>query len=75
MAKQFEISKDILKIQYENTIDFDDAFKEWRKNKKYLGNGYFEYKCRHFSITKSKFCNNKIVSNGYCRFHLKELRF
>lgn len=27
------------------TIDFDDASKQWRKNKQYLGNGCFQYKC------------------------------
>lgn len=26
-------------------IDFDEASKEWRKNKIYLGKGYFRYKC------------------------------
>lgn len=35
-----------------NNIDFDEASKEWRKNKIYLGKGYFKYKCSH------KDCNN-----------------
>jgi hypothetical protein len=26
-------------------MDFDEASCEWRKNKIYLGNGYFRYKC------------------------------
>ena len=26
-------------------IDFDEASKEWRKNKIILKNGYFKYKC------------------------------
>ena len=26
-------------------MDFDEASKEWRKNKLYQGKGYFQYKC------------------------------
>ena len=26
-------------------IDFEDSIREWRKNKIYLGKGYFHYKC------------------------------
>jgi hypothetical protein len=32
--------------QIDNTIDFDFASKEWRKNKIKLSNGYFRYKCK-----------------------------
>ena len=34
------------KINYPNNIDFDDASKEWRKNKIYMGEGMFEYKSK-----------------------------
>lgn len=30
--------------QYEVNIDFDESSIEWRKNKKYIGNGEFKYK-------------------------------
>ena len=30
--------------QYIVNIDFDDASKEWRKNKTHLGGGLFKYK-------------------------------
>lgn len=30
--------------QYIVNIDFDDATKEWRKNKTHLGGGLFKYK-------------------------------
>jgi len=29
---------------YEISIDFDESSREWRKNKQYIGNGWFEYK-------------------------------
>jgi len=31
-------------IQYQVNIDFDEASKEWRKNKIKLGEGMFKYK-------------------------------
>ena len=30
--------------KYEVNIDFDEASKEWRKNKTHLGNGMYKYK-------------------------------
>ena len=28
-----------------SSIDFDEASREWKKNKKYVGNGYYKYIC------------------------------
>jgi hypothetical protein len=44
----------------DNTIDFDEASKEWRKNKVCLGNGYFAYRCNYIH-SNGKHCN-KVVS-------------
>ncbi len=44
----------------DNTIDFDEASKEWRKNKVHLGNGYFAYRCNYVH-SNGKRCN-KVVS-------------
>lgn len=39
------IAKDKINNQiFSNNIDFDNAKKEWRKNKINLGNGMFKYK-------------------------------
>ena len=35
--------------QFEVNIDFDDATKKWRSNKKSIGNGSYKYIC---SVTK-----------------------
>lgn len=43
-------------------IDFDEASKEWRKNKKSIGNGYFCYTCNYIKSNNNK-CNKIIVSN------------
>lgn len=61
---------------YKVEIDFDQASKEWRKNKKYLGNGIFEYKCLYIS-GENKNCKNKIYRNNIlklCKYHLKKIR-
>lgn len=52
-------------------IDFDEASKEWRKNKRYLGNGCFEYKCYHISKGSSRYCKNKVIREGLCKYHIK----
>ena len=46
----------------EFNIDFNDASKCWRENKKYKGNGYFEYICSYIH-TNGKRCKNNIYSN------------
>lgn len=58
---------------YQVDIDFEDARREWRKNKVDLGNGFFRYRCAHFSIKKQQFCKNYLAhSSPFCRFHLKK---
>jgi hypothetical protein len=32
-------------MELTNKIDFDEASREWRKNKVNCGKGYFKYKC------------------------------
>jgi hypothetical protein len=34
-------------MELDVNIDFDEASKEWRKNKKYIGNGSFNYRCSY----------------------------
>lgn len=54
--------------EYNNKINFDESSIEWRKNKKYLGNGFFEYKCLHIS-SNGKYCKNKVFRERYCKYH------
>jgi len=37
-------------------IDFDEASKQWRKNKIYLGNGIFRYKCHINNCQNILYC-------------------
>ena len=40
-------------------IDFDEASKEWRKNKIHVGSGYFAYKCNYIH-SNGKECNKPL---------------
>lgn len=58
---------------YSNSIDFDLASRLWRQNKKYLANGYFRYKCAHYSFRRNTFCENKLYNeHSYCKYHYKK---
>ena len=56
---------------YEVNIDFDEASKAWKQNKKSIGNGSYKYIC----TTKTK--SNKICGrvcyqqSSYCWHHRK----
>jgi hypothetical protein len=41
----------------EVNIDFDDASKEWHKNKKSIGNSQYKYVCQ-IQTNKKGICNN-----------------
>ena len=51
-----------------NEIDFDDASKCWRANKKCIGKGYFVYKCNYIH-SNGKRCfrtiYNSALKNNY----------
>ena len=47
----------------EVNIDFDDAITEWRKNKRSIGNGHYNYIC---SIVTNKILDKKIQCNKIC---------
>jgi hypothetical protein len=55
-------------------IDFDEASKEWRKNKIELGKGYFKYKCAIDGCNEcvySYVTNNKYFHKFATEFDLK----
>ena len=43
-------------------FNFDESSKAWRKNKIYIGNGSFNYRCSYIHKNK-KICNKPINSN------------
>ena len=64
-------TKSIKSSIYEVNIDFDEASKAWRSNKKSIGNGSYKYVC----IKKGKhnnYCVSKCLpEENYCRTHFK----
>lgn len=64
-------SKTIVNLtnQLEVNIDFDDASKEWHKNKKSIGNSQYKYIC---TISKNQICNKVCYKNSEtCWIHRK----
>lgn len=58
-------------IKLKVDINFDEASQVWRKNKKYMGNGHFNYICLQLTKT-GKTCNRRCkIGSLYCRQHLK----
>ena len=51
------------KIQLTNHIDFDDASKEWHKNKKSTGNSQYKYICTVLK-NKNQICNKVCYKNS-----------
>lgn len=47
-----EKSKNTLEVN----IDFDEATKEWRSNKKSIGNGHYKYICQLIIRGKNNIC-------------------
>jgi len=50
---------------YEVNIDFDDAIREWLRNKRKLRNCVYEYKCM-FVSSSGRECTGKSVINRNC---------
>ena len=56
---------------FEKTYDFDQASKEWMKNKTKLGSGQYKYICGHLT-TKGKKCLRKpLKRKKVCFYHYK----
>lgn len=56
---------------YEVNIDFDEASRAWKSNKKSIGNGQYKYVCSHYKkdgTTCGKVCYKDFA---YCWQHWK----
>lgn len=66
-------SMDQMDQELEINIDFDQASKEWRKNKKPYGDGAFKYVCGYMK-SNGKPCQRppqKGKSIGHCVYHIE----
>jgi len=48
-----------METPFEVNIDFDEASREWRKNKDHIGKGYFVYRCIYVH-SDGKVCNKQV---------------
>jgi hypothetical protein len=53
---------------YTVDIDFENASKAWRQNKKHDGQGQFKYVCAFVKKDGSR-CNKNLKTNEYCFRH------
>jgi len=62
-----------LKPLFEVEIDFDDASKEWHKNKRSIGNSQYRYICE-IQTNKKGTCNKVCYQNSdKCWIHRNKL--
>jgi hypothetical protein len=67
LLKKVEQKLPLLKVD----IDFDEASKAWKSNKKSTGNGCYKYICTKITKTGKQCKNDSIRNCEYCRFHNK----
>lgn len=52
-------------------IDFDEASRSWKSNKKSIGNGCYKYICTKITKTGKQCKNDSLRNCDYCRLHNK----
>jgi len=57
---------------YEVNIDFDEASREWRANKKHIGNCHYLYVCGTICKNGNP-CQNTVQNGDLCHIHNKRL--
>ena len=58
---------------FEDNYDFDEASKEWMKNKVKLSNGYYKYICGHLTAKGKKCLRKPIKFKKACAHHYKSI--
>jgi len=56
LTNQKQPREEIPKNTLEVNIDFDEAIKEWRSNKKSMSNGHYKYICPVITVGKNIIC-------------------
>ena len=63
--------QDVARPLYEVDIDFDEASRAWKSNKKPKGNGCYTYVCQGITKNNKKCIRNSLVGSQYCHLHKK----
>lgn len=56
---------------YEDKIDFDEASKAWKSNKRPIGNGSYRYLCAKKGKNNNCCLTNCLPGEIYCKTHYK----
>ena len=59
---------------YTVDIDFDEASRAWKSNKKSIGNGQYQYVCEYISKTGKKCKKQPFQGCSHCNMHYKYLQ-
>ena len=75
LRQEQRAKREMTDINFDVNIDFDEASREWRKNKNSLKNGMFSYKkkkknCCHKDEYGIKCRKKQIIDSSYCEIHL-----
>ena len=72
ITKMLTRSQTILK-ELEVNIDFDEASKSWKQNKKYMGNGTYKYICPNLKKDGTT-CGKSCYKNSDLCWHHSKMR-
>jgi len=56
---------------YSVDIDFDEASKEWKSNKKYIGNSCYKYICSKITTSGNQCKRESLPNCNFCKCHNK----
>ena len=70
METRSKAKQEAKKQLYQVNIDFDEASKCWRKNKKLIGNGCYKYICLHKTEIEKPCKRNPEKNSDFCKMHL-----
>ena len=56
---------------YEVNIDFDEASRAWKSNKRSIGNGSYKYVCSKIGKNNNNCLTKCLPGENYCKTHLK----
>lgn len=54
----------------EVNINFEEASKAWRVNKRHIGGGFFVYTCNYIHRKNNKKCNRAVYTDTHCKRHM-----
>ena len=62
------LAQPLLKVE----VDFDEASKAWKANKKSIGNGCYKYICTKITKTGKQCKTDSLCGREYCKFHVNK---